>query len=301
MARSAELSIRALVPSDLPRVGQAFRAAFNDLFSRNGHGLPVNDDQVGAEIARTYLELDGENCLVVMRGTRVVGSGFLHVRGSSGGVGPVCVEPGAQGKGAGHALMSEICARADAQGVASLRLIQDAFNETSFALYTRFGFVAREVLARASLPARANLGEASGVRRAHRGDLPAIVHLEQELLGLDRARDVDFLLERAETFVVEHDARVRGSLARLVRRGVAVIGPAVAETLAGMRALLAAATADLEPRCEVRILVPSRLPDLSAELLSAGLGIHSLCTYMVRGEYRPFTGYYVPTLMPETG
>jgi hypothetical protein len=139
------------------------------------------------------------------------------------------------------------------------------------------------------------------VRRAHRGDLPAIVRLEQELLGLERARDVDFLLERSEMFVVEHGGRVHASLARLVRRGVAVIGPAVAESLAQMRALLAAATADLEPRCEVRLLLPSRLSDLSAALLSAGLGIHSLCTYMVRGEYRPFTGYYVPTLMPETG
>ena len=296
----SEVRVRAMQSQDVDRVAAIFRVAFNEMYGRRGYGPVVTDVSVGAAIARTYLEHDREHCLVVLRGERVVGSGFLHVRGGTGGVGPITIDPGHQSSGAGRVLMEEICRRADQAGVRSLRLIQDAFNEVSFALYGRLGFVSREVLARGSFRARPNLPARASVRRATRTDLARIVELEREVLGLERPKDYEFLFRTAEIIVAD-DSGLQGSLTRLVRGRVAVIGPAIARDLPTILGLAAAATHDLPTRSEVRLLLPAGRGDLLSAAYQAGFQVHSLCTYMVRGSFTPFSGYYVPTLFPESG
>jgi hypothetical protein len=263
----------------------------------------VPDASVGAAIADSYRSLDPHGCLVATVGGRVVGSAFLHPRGSTAGAGPVTVDPGAQGAGVGHALVTEVCRLADRAGVRSLRLIQDAFNETAFALYARAGFVAREPLVRASFHSRPALPRLLRTRRAGSGDLPALVALEERLLGIRRGCDYEMLLRIGDVVVLEDEktARIEGSLARVARGGVAVLGPVIAASLEAIIGLLASATVDLPTRTDTRLLVPTRHADLLGELFAAGLEVHSLCTYMVRGEYTGFEGYYVPTLFPESG
>ncbi len=302
MATAADLAIRPMVERDVRRVGEIFQEAFNDLYRRRGYGLVVGDADMGRSIAASYLTLDPSHCLVVALAGKVVGSGFLHVRGPTAGVGPITVEPARQGRGAGRALMRELCRLADAAGVRSLRLIQDAFNETSFGVYARAGFVARETLLRGSVRPRRMVSPApcSEVRTASADDIPGIVDLERRLLGIHRPRDYELLAGLGDLYVVDRDG-IRASLARMVRGGIAVLGPAVAQALEAQLALLAAAVADLPARADVRLLVPARCSDLVEHLLAAGLEIHSLCTYMVRGEYVPFGGYYLPTLFPESG
>lgn len=286
-----------MAPGDVPRVAAIFRDAFNEIYERRGFGPVVTDGSVGAVIAHAYRDLDPGGCVIVTADGRVAGSGFLHVRGRSAGAGPITVDPPLQGCGAGRALMDEICRRADEAGVASLRLIQDAFNETSFALYSRVGFVAREVLLRASFPSTRLARSPAGVRPAARGDLGRIGAIERPLLGIDRPQDHLLLLRLGEVFLARD-----GYLARIVRGGVAVLGPLVAASLGTALDLVAAATADLPPGSDVRLLLPARLTDLLDELLARRrLAVHSLCTYMVRGDYEPFRGYYVPTLFPESG
>ncbi len=231
----------------------------------------------------------------------MIGSGFLHLRGETAGAGPITIAPAAQGTGAGRALMEEICRRADAAGVRSLRLIQDAFNERSFALYGRLGFAAREVLARASFRSRPVSPPPGRWRRARAGDLDALVAFEARLLGLRRPRDLELLLRIGDVFVAEEGGGVVASLARLVRGGIAVLGPGAAQSLELMRGLLAVATRDLPPGTDTRLLVPAGRVDLLHALEPERLEVHSLCTYMVRGEFEPFPGYYVPTLFPESG
>jgi GNAT superfamily N-acetyltransferase len=289
------VAVRDMVAADVPRVAEIFRDAFNEIYQRRGFGPVVADAAVGAVIANAYRELDPEGCIVVTVGGQVAGSGFLHVRGATAGAGPITIDPPFQGSGAGRALMDEICRRSDASRVDSLRLIQDAFNETSFALYCRTGFVAREVLLRASF--RSARRAAKGVRRAYKGDLARIGEIERRLLGIDRPQDHALLLRLGELFLARD-----GMLARIVRGGVAVLGPLVAESLDTTLELMAAATADLPAESDVRLLVPARLDDLVRELGAVRrLEVHSLCTYMVRGPYAPFRGYYVPTLFPESG
>jgi ribosomal protein S18 acetylase RimI-like enzyme len=286
-----------MVSGDLPRVAEVFRDAFNDVYKRRGFGPVVTDGSVGAVIADAYRDLDPGGCFVVTVDDDVVGSGFLHLRGRTAGAGPITIAPPYQGLGAGRALMAEICRRSDAAGVVSLRLIQDAFNEVAFALYCRMGFVGREVLLRASF--RSSRGEraVAGVRRGYRGDLARFGEVERRLLGIDRPQDHALLLRLGELFVAGD-----GVLARIVRGGVTVLGPLVATSLDTALELIAAGTADLPSNSDVRLLVPASRDDLVRELFARRrLEVHSLCTYMVRGEFAGIGGYYIPTLFPESG
>jgi ribosomal protein S18 acetylase RimI-like enzyme len=283
--------------TDVPRVAEIFRDAFNDIYKRRGFGPVVTDDAVGAVIADSYRELDPGGCVVVTVNGEIAGSGFLHPRGATGGAGPITIAPPFQGLGAGRALMEEIVARSDAANIGSLRLIQDAFNEVAYALYCSTGFVGREILLRSSFRSR-RLGHVRGdVRRAYRGDLPRVRAIETGLLGIDRPQDHALLLRLGEIFLAPD-----GMLVRIVRGNVTVLGPLVAESLEGALALIAAGTTDLTPHSDVRLLVPARCDDLVRELIvNYKLEIHSLCTYMVRGHWCGARGYYVPTLFPESG
>lgn len=286
--------------ADLPRVATIFRTAFNEMYRRRGFGPVVADQAVGAVIAETYRSLDPEHCLVVTVGDRVVGSGFLHVRGTTAGTGPITIDPEYQSSGCGRTLMTEICTRADRAGVRSLRLIQDAFNESSFCLYGRAGFVARETLVRGSFSSRPDVGSRGPTRRATDADIPAITRLEREIVGIDRPKDHELFLRMGETLVTGSD-RLEGCLSRLVRGGVAVLGPGVSRDLDTMLDLIQAATRDLPLRTDTRLLVPASHDELLAAMYDAGFEVHSLCTYMVRGEFTPFQGHYIPTLFPESG
>jgi GNAT superfamily N-acetyltransferase len=286
-----------MAAGDVPGVAAIFRDAFNDVYKRRGFGPVVTDDAVGAVIADSYRDLDPGGCVVATVDGEVAGSGFLHPRGATGGAGPITIAPAFQGLGVGRALMEEIVARSDAAGIGSLRLIQDAFNEVAYALYSVTGFVGREVLLRASFRSR-RLGRIAGdVRRAYRGDLARIRAIENDLLGIDRPQDHALLLRLGELFLAPD-----GMMVRIVRGNVTVLGPLVAESLEGALALIAAGTTDLTPHSDVRLLVPARCDDLVRELLvNYKLEIHSLCTYMVRGSWSGVRGYYVPTLFPESG
>ena len=286
--------------ADLPRVATIFRSAFNEMYRRRGFGPVVADQAVGAVIAETYRSLDPELCLVVVLGDRVVGSGFLHVRGETGGAGPITIDPAHQSAGCGLTLMREICARADDAGVRSLRLIQDAFNETSFCLYGRVDFVARETLVRGSFRSRPDVGRRASTRRATPAEIGSIVALEREVVGVDRPKDHDLFLRMGD-ILIAGEPGIEGSLARLVRGGVAVLGPAVTRDLDTMLDLIQAATRDLPLRTDTRLLIPASHHDLLSAMYEAGFEVHSLCTYMVRGDFEPFRGYYIPTLFPESG
>jgi ribosomal protein S18 acetylase RimI-like enzyme len=292
--------VRPLKAREIPAVASIFRAAFNELYERRGYGPILPDESVGRVIAETYLAHDPDHCLVVEFGGRLAGSGFLHPRGEVAGIGPITIEPKFQARGLGRLLVSELCRRADRLAISSLRLIQDAFNENSYALYANLGFLPRRVLARASFPAHPTVGPRA-IRAAGKADLPRIAKLEQECLGFSRRRDYDLLRRSGELFVLDGEAGLEGWLARIVRGSVAVLGPVLSRTSEGMCQLVADASADLPPATEVRLLLPAECGDLLAQLAPRGLEIHSLCNYMVRGSFGGIRGCYAPTLFPESG
>lgn len=285
---------------EVMRVASVFRDSFNDLYERRGFGPIVADVSVGRVIAETYLVHDPEHCLVVECDGRVAGSAFLHPRGAVAGIGPVTIDPRMQGRGLGRALVGALCERADRLAISSTRLIQDAFNETSFALYARLGFRPHRVLSRASfLPGPAPAMRET--RAACAADLDAIAALEEDLLGFSRRRDYELLRRVGDLSVLPGVGGVEGWCGRIVRGSVAVLGPVLSRSFDGMRRLIDEGSSNLAAGTEVRLLVPADIPGALEMLAPRGLEVHSLCNYMVRGSFGGIRGCYVPTLFPESG
>lgn len=294
--RAIEPRVRLLHADDLPAVGGIFREAFNEVYLRHGLDKIVTDPEAGRAIARAYLAHDPEHCLVVESGGEVAGSAFLHPRGEVAGAGPITVAPSMQGKGLGSRLVDELCRRSDALGVPSLRLIQDAFNKDSYALYSAKGFAARAVFARASFRWTGS-AKPPVARLARWSDLERIGDLEKELLGFARRRDYELLRRLGDIRLLEGANRLEGWMGRMVQGGVAAIGPVLSRSEAGLEQLLRDATVDLPRDTEVRFLLPAG----STFAPPATLRVKSLCNYMVRGSFDGFRGYYIPTLFPESG
>ena len=288
--------VRRLCAEDLPAIGRIFREAFNQIYAQRGFPPVVTDPDTGVAIARTYLSHDPEHCLVVEAAGQVVGSGFLHPRGEVAGAGPITIDPACQGMGFGTRLVDELCRSSDSLGIPSLRLIQDAFNESSYALYSGKGFVAQAVFARASL--RVDAGFGSPLSRVARwSDLERIGSLEKSLLGFARRRDYELLRRLGEVRILEGQHGLEGWMARMVQGDVAAIGPVLSRSEAGLQQLLLDATADLPPGVEARFLLPS-----GCTVAPRGaLRVHSLCNYMVRGKFAGLHPHYIPTLFPESG
>ena len=100
--------IRRMEERDVVRAGEVIVAAFNDVFSRHGFPPPFPSTEVGIGLARGYLQLEPQECFVAEEGGKVVGSGFLHLRGSTAGIGPITVDPSFQSKGVGRELMMTV-------------------------------------------------------------------------------------------------------------------------------------------------------------------------------------------------
>jgi len=288
--------VRPLQAADLPEVGRIFQEAFNQVYVRRGFPRVVTDPDTGVSIARAYLAHDPEHCLVVESGGQIAGSGFLHPRGDVAGAGPITIAPSRQGTGLGSLLVEELCGHSDKLGIPSLRLIQDSFNEASYALYTNKGFVARAVFARASLRGARRRNPACS-RVARWSDLERIGALEKELLGFARRRDYELLRRLGEVRVLEGHRGLEGWMARMVQGDVAAIGPVLSRSKEGLEKLLLDATNDLPMETEARFLLPS-----GCRVVPPGdLQLHSLCNYMVRGTFDGLCPHYIPTLFPESG
>ena len=71
---------------------------------------------------------------------RIVGVNFVDLRSRIAGVGPIAVDPGAQNKGTGCALMHAVMDVAIKQNAEGIRLVLAAYHNRSLCLYTRLGF-----------------------------------------------------------------------------------------------------------------------------------------------------------------
>ena len=142
---SMEAVVRPATVADAEACGRICYEGFKALNER--HGFPPNYASVEAATARVRALLEHPAVFGVVaaeRGGRVLGFNFLSERDPIRAVGPIVVDPAAQGRGVGRRLMAAVLDRAaDAPGV---RLAQEAFNLGSLALYAGLGFEAREPL-----------------------------------------------------------------------------------------------------------------------------------------------------------
>jgi ribosomal protein S18 acetylase RimI-like enzyme len=156
---------------------------------------------------------------------RIVGTGVASVHGPGGWVGVIFVDPSRRGAGLGRRITETVVDHLEAQGVRSMVLIASPMGRP---LYERLGFRVFERQVRFTidgLPPEMAPADPR-VRAFEPADLEAVLRLDREATGEDRAAVIRELVTPETAFVAIGDAGdVRGYLARAPWRGGAVVAP----------------------------------------------------------------------------
>lgn len=284
----AELSVRQARPEDAQPCGQICYDAFSTISA--AHGFPC--DFPGAEATTGLLSMmfstPGFYCVVVESQGRIVGSNCLDERATIASIGPITVSPAAQNSGAGRRLMQAVMDRANSRGAAGIRLVQAAFHNRSFSLYTSLGFDVQEPLACLQGPPIKQTLPGCAVRPARQADLDECNALARRVHGFDRGGDLEQSIQRGTAIAVERGGRITGYATQL-----ALFAHATAETNLDMQALIASA----DSFGGAGILVPSRNSALLRWCLTNRLRVVQPMTLMSLGLYNQPSGAWLPSIL----
>lgn len=217
--------------------------------------------------------------LALEQGGRLIGTAMRWPYGDAyATLGSIIVTRSAQGLGHGARLLDALIERAGEQS-----LLLNATRE-GLTLYGRRGFVPMGQLQQhQGVPAPAMLSPQGGrVRAADDSDLPAIIGLDQEAVGMPRGQLLRCLAEVGRLSVTVREGVVTGYAAcRAFGRG-SVIGPVVASDPADARALIVEAASRL-PGAVVRVDTATR-SGLGPWLEAMGLKCVDTVQTMARGK-----------------
>lgn len=280
-----------LVPAteeEIPALSRICHEAFSALHDRFGIERDIPDAAVGEMIISQVVKRPDYTGVMALLDGKVVGSNFLVQADEVAGVGPITVDPVAQSKGIGRALMQWVIDEARRREIRQTRLFQEALNTTSLSLYTSLGFDWRDSAAlMQALPAEE---EDTTVRPVTTEDLPAIAELSRSAYGFSRAGDAARLIEwQVPGFVRVLDGRPVGyHFATLFGHAGAIDD----EILIG----LASQAARHLPAPLARYICPMGRLGFYRKALAAGHRTVKMLSYMSLGEYIAPDGPHFPSI-----
>lgn len=282
--------LRPATIADVPACARIIYTAFSA--AAEEHGFPSDYDSLeGALVlARGMIAAPNVFGVVAESDGAVVGANFLVESDEIRGVGPTCVDPRFHRRGVGRSLMEAVLERA--RGAAGVRLVADAFNLSSTALYASLGFEVKEplLLMRGS-PAGAPATPQPGVRRMRAADVEGAAALGERVLGTSRREELALAVEVFEPYVLERAGRLR---AYLTSPGYWPANHAAAESAEDLQALLVAAARASET--PLAFLLPVRQGALFRWALEHGLRAVKPLLLMSKGAYREAEGAYLPSV-----
>jgi predicted N-acetyltransferase YhbS len=288
----ADVRVRAIEPDDAQATARIIYEAFAGIHDHHRFARDFPTLESAVQLTSAFIAHPSIHGVVADIDGRVVGSNFLDERGPVRGVGPITVDPAAQGRRVGRRLMQAVIERgADGAGI---RLLQDAFNVQSLSLYASLGFdVAEPIALMTGRPATASI-EAVEVRPLEAADIPEAERLHRRVHGFERTAELrDALAAPPLTPTVA----IRGD--RVVAYATTLTffpaAYAVAESDADLLALIAGTLADSD--APGSFLVPTRQTHLFRSLLAMGLRVVKPMVYMTIGEYRTPEGAWIPTVL----
>jgi GNAT superfamily N-acetyltransferase len=282
--------IRPAIAADAEACGRIIFEAFQGIAEK--HGFPPDFPSVEAatQLATIFIADPSIHGVVAEMDGRVVGSNFLTEGDPIRGVGPITVDPAVQGGGIGRLLMEAVVERArDAIGV---RLVQDAFNTRSIAIYALIGFDVKEPLLLMRGTPRSRPSSGFVARPMTSGDVSACARLCMAVHRIERTHELRDALRLFTPFVVEHEGRITGYLSAAT---FWLMNHGVAETEQDMRELIVgAASMSSEP---VSFLLPTRQACFFRWCLSEGMRVVKPATLMTMGTYQEPRGCYFPSVL----
>lgn len=260
--------IRPIEKIDQPFVADVIYDAFADLDRR--HDVPpfLADREAAITVASRLFGLTKVRGFAADDNGKVVGVGFLHDLGPAGyAISPLAVDPHAQGQGAAQALLDRLIEEA---GLASVRLLQDAFNNATLGLYARYGFVVRE---QAAVVRGRPIGTVKGIAVAQENDLAGRSEaLYRHVVGINRPAFP------TRPFMAKRDGEVVGFIAP-----GADYPFAAALDEATLKPLIATLAATLDK--DVTVCIPAAHQETLRWMLDQGGRVVRSMNLMVRGPY----------------
>jgi GNAT superfamily N-acetyltransferase len=281
------ITLREVVPADIPECGRILYEAFATLAVRHGFPPDFPTVAVATGCMRGLVTNPGFHGVVAERDGRILGSTFLDERSTIAAIGPVSVDPVAQDASVGRLLMGAMLERAAERRFPGVRLVQISYHNRSLSLYSKLGFDVRETFA-------AMYGKPVGlelpgyqVRAATAGDEAACNALCVRVHGIDRAGEVGPAIAKGKASVVERLGRVTA-----YATGIGYFHHAVAETNEDLYALIAAAGHLAQPG----IVVPLGNGELFRWCLNQGLRVFFVMNLMAIGVYQEPRGAYLASV-----
>jgi predicted N-acetyltransferase YhbS len=281
------LALRPIAPADLPEAGRICHDAFRSIATEHNYPPDFPTPEVGIGVLTDLTNSPGFYGVVAEIDSQVVGSIFIDERAPIIGLGPITVDPAAQNRGVGNALMMHMLDRAEHNGAPGVRLVQAGYHRRSLCLYTKLGFAVREHLTNLQGAALGLRLTGRTVRPATTTDLAACNRLCRVVHGLDRGGSLRASIVRGTAAVVEHGGRITGYTTE-----IGFGGHAVAESNEDLKALIGAAPAFGGPG----FLLPSRNTELFQWCLANGLTMVQSMTLMTVGLYNEPQGAYLPSI-----
>lgn len=286
MQQHRDITIRPIRPADVDAVAAIVYEAFAGVHDHHRFARDFPTPEAAAGLVGAFVAHPAIWGVVAERDGRILGSNFLDERGPVRGVGPITVDPGVQERGVGRRLMEAVLERAE--GAAGVRLLQDAFNTRSMALYASLGFAVTDpVVVLAGRPHGA-ARDGHRVRALTADDLPAAAELSVAVHGYDRTAELSDALAGAGAYAAVRDGALAGYATSLASFPTA---HAVADGHEAMAALILASG---EP---VAFLLPTRQQQLFRWALAAGLRVVKPMNYMVLGHHRQPAGAWIPSVL----
>lgn len=282
-------NIRPAVAADATACGRIIYEAFKGI--NEAHGFPPDFPSAEAATGLADALIADPSFFAVMAEVdgKVVGSNFLMEGDPIRGIGPITVDPAAQGGGIGRQLMQAVLDRG--KNATGVRLVQDAFNTASISLYASLGFQVREPLVLMRGRPKSRPGPGFEVRPMASGELDPCGELCRRVHGFARNSEVAQASKIFKPFVVRRNAQITGYLTAAT---FWIANHGVAETEDDMKALIGgAADAVSDP---VSFLVPIRQASFFRWCLGEGMRAVKPMTLMTIGEYREPKGSYFPSV-----
>ena len=279
--------IRRARAEDAQECGRICYEAFKQINCKHGFPPDFPNEDVAKGVISQLFAHPGFYCVVAETNGKLIGSNCLDERTRIAGVGPITVDPEAQNKNVGTALMLAVMKRAEEKRFPGIRLLQAAFHNRSLSLYTKLGFDAREPISVMQGPPILKEIEGYRVRRMAAADLEKCNMVCKEVHGHDRGGELVDAIKDGTGVVVERGGRITG-----YATGLGFFLHAVGETNEDLQALIASAKEFLGPG----ILVPTRNSELFRWCLQNGLRVVEPMTLMTKGLYNEPKGAYLASI-----
>jgi GNAT superfamily N-acetyltransferase len=284
------LILRSPLPGDVVPCGRILSDAFTDLHRRHGFPPDFPTHEIGIRVISGSMSNPSFFGVVAELDGKIVGSNFLDERDPIRAVGPISVDPAAQGHAVGRKLMEAVIERGS--GAPGIRLVQEAFNTSSLPLYATLGFDPVEPLFLLSGKPRSKVPSGYEIRRLVAADLEECAALCKRVYHHERNGELRDAIARLSPYVAVRQGRITAYCTTPTLWPAAY---AVAESEDDMRALILGVAAEKDRPIE--FLMPVRQASFFRWCLSEGLRVMKPLTLMARGEYREPQGCWFPSVL----